>query len=69
MGKCYEDSEAKRATIYRTTLATGGYARSLAFNPNKMEVFNEVFLEKLKKVGIVSGLPKFNIQIEDKLRV
>ncbi|KAK9288434.1 hypothetical protein L1049_016891 [Liquidambar formosana] len=42
--------------IYRTTVATGGYARTLAFNPNKMEAFNEVFLEKLRKAGVVSGV-------------
>ncbi|XP_027338475.1 uncharacterized protein LOC113852420 [Abrus precatorius] len=42
--------------FYRTTVATGGYARSLAFNPNKMEVFNGVFIEKLKKSGIITGV-------------
>ncbi|KAJ1405626.1 Immunoglobulin-like fold [Sesbania bispinosa] len=42
--------------FYRTTVATGGYARSLAFNPNKMEVFNGVLLEKLKQAGVVSGV-------------
>ncbi|KAJ7954957.1 Cytochrome P450 family protein [Quillaja saponaria] len=42
--------------FYRTTVATGGYARTLAFNPNKMEVFNGVFLEKLRQAGVVSGV-------------
>ncbi|OIW19769.1 hypothetical protein TanjilG_27308 [Lupinus angustifolius] len=42
--------------FYRHTIATGGYARSLAFNPNKMEVFNGVLLEKLKEVGVISGV-------------
>ncbi|KAK7359716.1 hypothetical protein VNO77_01679 [Canavalia gladiata] len=42
--------------FYRTTVATGGYARSLAFNPNKMEVFNGVLLEKLKKAGVITGV-------------
>ncbi|TKY54049.1 hypothetical protein E2542_SST18455 [Spatholobus suberectus] len=42
--------------FYRTTVATGGYARTLAFNPNKMEVFNGVLLEKLKQAGVVSGV-------------
>jgi len=42
--------------FYRTTVATGGYARSLAFNPNKMEAFNGVLLEKLKQAGVVSGV-------------
>lgn len=42
--------------FYRTTVATGGYARSLAFNPNKMDVFNAVFLDKLKQAGVVSGV-------------
>ncbi|KAF7837231.1 uncharacterized protein G2W53_005713 [Senna tora] len=41
--------------FYRATIATGGYARSLAFNPNKMEVYNHVLLEKLKQAGVVSG--------------
>ncbi|KAG5011220.1 hypothetical protein JHK87_019735 [Glycine soja] len=42
--------------FFRNTVATGGYARSLAFNPNKMEVFNGVLLEKLKQSGVVSGV-------------
>lgn len=42
--------------IYRTTVATGGYARRLAFNPNKMETFNMVFLEKLREKRVISGL-------------
>lgn len=40
--------------IYRTTVTTGGYARRLAFNPQKMEVFNGVVLEKLRKYDILS---------------
>ncbi|KAI4345566.1 hypothetical protein L6164_012674 [Bauhinia variegata] len=42
--------------FYRTTVATGGYARSLAFNPNKMEVFNGVFMEKLRQANVISGV-------------
>ncbi|XP_030507240.2 uncharacterized protein LOC115722227 [Cannabis sativa] len=42
--------------FYRTTIATGGYARSLAFNPSKMEAFNWVVLEKLREAGVVSGV-------------
>ncbi|XP_057956794.1 uncharacterized protein LOC131150212 [Malania oleifera] len=42
--------------IYRTTVATGGYARTLAFNPNKMEAFNWVFLEKLREAGLIAGV-------------
>ncbi|OMO85379.1 Immunoglobulin-like protein [Corchorus olitorius] len=42
--------------IFRNTIATGGYARSLAFNPHKMEVFNGVFLEKMRQAGLVSGV-------------
>ncbi|PPS17109.1 hypothetical protein GOBAR_AA03472 [Gossypium barbadense] len=42
--------------IFRSTIATGGYARLLAFNPNKMEAFNGVFLEKLKQAGLVSSV-------------
>lgn len=40
--------------IYRTTVTTGGYARRLAFNPQKMEVFNGVVLDKLRKYDIVA---------------
>ncbi|GAB2221431.1 hypothetical protein Droror1_Dr00012609, partial [Drosera rotundifolia] len=39
--------------IFRSTVATGGYARTLAFNPCKMEAFNGVLLEKLRSKGIV----------------
>ncbi|VFQ60182.1 unnamed protein product [Cuscuta campestris] len=39
--------------IYRTTIATGGYARRLAFNPHKMEAFNGVVLDKLKARGVL----------------
>ncbi|KAG8370162.1 hypothetical protein BUALT_Bualt14G0088600 [Buddleja alternifolia] len=39
--------------IYRTTVATGGYARSLAFNPQKMEAFNGVVLDKLRQYGVL----------------
>ncbi|KAJ4956352.1 hypothetical protein NE237_013135 [Protea cynaroides] len=42
--------------LYRSTIATGGYARRLTFNPSKMEVFNGVLLEKMKREGIVSGV-------------
>lgn len=42
--------------FYRTTIATGGYARDLAFNPQKMEAFNLVLLEKMKERGLVSGV-------------
>ncbi|KAL1539052.1 hypothetical protein AAHA92_27725 [Salvia divinorum] len=39
--------------IYRTTVATGGYARSMAFNPHKMEVFNGVVVDKLRQYGLL----------------
>ncbi|KAL0323554.1 UNVERIFIED_CONTAM: hypothetical protein Sangu_1974700 [Sesamum angustifolium] len=39
--------------IYRTTVATGGYARSLAFNPHKMEAFNGVLLDKLRQYKVL----------------
>ncbi|PON80175.1 cytochrome P450 family protein [Parasponia andersonii] len=42
--------------FYRTTVATGGYARSLGFNPSKMEAFNWVLLEKLRQAGVISGV-------------
>lgn len=40
--------------IYRSTVATGGYARRLVFNPHKMEAFNGVFLDKLKQFKVVN---------------
>ncbi|KAL3812701.1 hypothetical protein ACJIZ3_013969 [Penstemon smallii] len=39
--------------IYRTTVATGGYARKMAFNPQKMEAFNGVVLDKLRQYGVL----------------
>ncbi|MED6118660.1 hypothetical protein PIB30_004709 [Stylosanthes scabra] len=50
------DAFTQVRVFYRNTVATGRYARSLAFNPNKMKVFNGVFLEKLKQASIVSGV-------------
>lgn len=41
--------------FYRTTIATGGYARDLAFNPSKMEAFNGVLVEKLRRHGVLTG--------------
>ncbi|KAD3067578.1 hypothetical protein E3N88_35458 [Mikania micrantha] len=34
-------------------MATGGYARRLVFNPNKMEAFNGVFVDKLRQFGLI----------------
>ncbi|XP_050218635.1 uncharacterized protein LOC126669260 [Mercurialis annua] len=42
--------------FYRTTISTAGYARSLAFNPNKMEVYNWVVLDKFRQAGLLSGV-------------
>lgn len=42
--------------LYRTTVATGGYARALQFNPNKMEVFNWVVLDKFRRAGLISSV-------------
>ncbi|TMX04304.1 hypothetical protein EJD97_010145 [Solanum chilense] len=39
--------------IYRTTIATGGFARTLGFNPSKMEAYNGVVLDKFKAYGLV----------------
>lgn len=38
--------------IYRSTVATGGYARGLGFNTAKMEAYNGVLLEKLRRHGV-----------------
>lgn len=43
------------AVFYRTTIATGGYARDLSYNPSKMEVFNHILVEKLTEKGILAG--------------
>lgn len=40
--------------IYRTTVATGGYARSMGFNPYKMEAFNGVVLDKMRQFNVIS---------------
>lgn len=42
--------------IFRSTITTGGYARTMAFNPSKMEAFNAILLEKLREVGLVTGV-------------
>ncbi|KAK9664839.1 hypothetical protein RND81_14G072500 [Saponaria officinalis] len=42
--------------ILRSTITAGGYARTLAFNPNKIEAFNAVLLEKMTATGIVTGI-------------
>ncbi|XP_074294638.1 uncharacterized protein LOC141622495 [Silene latifolia] len=42
--------------IFRSTITAGGYARTLAFNPNKIEAFNGVLLEKMRATGIVTGI-------------
>ncbi|WCJ23672.1 hypothetical protein M5689_005686 [Euphorbia peplus] len=42
--------------IYRTTIATGGYARELAFNPSKMEAFNWMVLDKFRKAGLITSV-------------
>ncbi|XP_076913718.1 uncharacterized protein LOC143572434 [Bidens hawaiensis] len=39
--------------VYRSTVATGGYARRLAFNPSKMEAFNGIFVDKLREFGVI----------------
>ncbi|XP_068660665.1 uncharacterized protein [Aristolochia californica] len=55
--KSVEERGKKRPEfIYRTTVATGGYARDLAFNPSKMEMFNLVLLDKLKEKGLMDGV-------------
>ncbi|KAM7258608.1 hypothetical protein ACFE04_014349 [Oxalis oulophora] len=41
--------------FYRTTVATGGYARTLAFNPHKMEIFNGIVLDKFRQAELLTG--------------
>ncbi|KAL8100277.1 uncharacterized protein LOC141684251 [Apium graveolens] len=40
--------------IFRSTIATAGYARRMAFNPSKMEAFNGILLDKLRQSVLVS---------------
>ncbi|KAK8928200.1 hypothetical protein KSP39_PZI017295 [Platanthera zijinensis] len=47
--------EAPPRVFYRTTVATGGYARDLGFNPSKMESFDGILKEKLKARGVLTG--------------
>ncbi|KAI3979855.1 hypothetical protein MKX01_042509 [Papaver californicum] len=42
--------------LYRTTVATGGYARGLGVNPQKTEAYNDVILDKLREYEILSGV-------------
>lgn len=42
--------------LFRSTIATGGYARTLSFNPSKMEAYNGVLLEKLREAGLVTSV-------------
>ncbi|PSS33901.1 Gelation factor like [Actinidia chinensis var. chinensis] len=52
LGAVRERGVATPEVIYRSTVATGGYARSMAFNPQKMEAFNGVLLEKLRRRAV-----------------
>lgn len=55
MAKVRSRGLAAPRVFYRTTVATGGYARDLAFNPNKMELFNGVLVERLRQHGVLTG--------------
>ncbi|EES18180.2 uncharacterized protein LOC8076868 [Sorghum bicolor] len=55
MAKVRAHGHAVPRVFYRTTIATGGYARDLAFNPNKMEAFNGVLVEKMRQHGVLTG--------------
>lgn len=53
--KSVDDRKKKRPVLlYRTTIATGGYARTLWYNPHKMETFNHILLEKFREKNLVS---------------
>ncbi|KAJ3683841.1 hypothetical protein LUZ60_014068 [Juncus effusus] len=41
--------------FYRTTIATAGYARDLAYNPSKMEAFNGIMVDKMREKGLLGG--------------
>ncbi|PUZ66107.1 hypothetical protein GQ55_3G280200 [Panicum hallii var. hallii] len=55
MAKVRARGHAVPRVFYRTTIATGGYARDLAFNPSKMEAFNGVLVEKMRRHGVLTG--------------
>uniref|UniRef100_A0A0A9A4M1 Uncharacterized protein n=1 Tax=Arundo donax TaxID=35708 RepID=A0A0A9A4M1_ARUDO len=55
MAKVRARGHAVPRVFYRTTIATGGYARDLAFNPSKMEAFNGVLVEKVRRHGVLTG--------------
>ncbi|CAN6328363.1 unnamed protein product [Urochloa humidicola] len=55
MAKVRARGHAVPRVFYRTTIATGGYARDLAFNPSKMEAFNGVLVEKMRRHGVLNG--------------
>ncbi|CAN6337695.1 unnamed protein product [Urochloa humidicola] len=55
MAKVRAHGHAMPRVFYRTTIATGGYARDLAFNPSKMEAFNGVLVEKMRQHGVLTG--------------
>lgn len=46
----------KPRLIFRSTIATAAWARGAAFNPEKMEVFNNIFVEKLRKAKLLWGI-------------
>ncbi|KAH0470636.1 hypothetical protein IEQ34_000359 [Dendrobium chrysotoxum] len=47
--------EAFPRVFYRTTVATGGFARDMGFNPCKMETFDGILKEKLAARGVLTG--------------
>jgi hypothetical protein len=55
MAKAQARGHTVPRVFYRTTVATGGYARDLASNPSKMEAFNGVLVDKMKQHGVLTG--------------
>ncbi|KAF8765717.1 hypothetical protein HU200_008220 [Digitaria exilis] len=55
LAKVRARGHAMPRVFYRTTIATGGYARDLAFNPSKMEAYNGVLVEKMRRYGVLTG--------------
>ncbi|XP_051126101.1 uncharacterized protein LOC127248014 [Andrographis paniculata] len=47
---------ARPEVVYRTTVATAGPARRLGYNPQKMEAFSGILMDKLKRHGIVDRI-------------
>ncbi|KAH7446653.1 hypothetical protein KP509_01G067200 [Ceratopteris richardii] len=42
--------------VYRTTITTAAWARGAPFNPQKMEIFNNILVEKFREANLLWGV-------------